>query len=215
MAGQGYNPAARAAAGTPVVRQKVSAPVAQLDRALASGAKGQRFESSRARHTLKGPVRGPFLYGAVERCGSNLPVRPADEVGAERRRIAATAPQGCASLASESSSRARHTLKGPVRGPFLYGAVERCGSNLPVRPADEAGAARRLPRRSEPPGWREPIVDAAPAQNRTILRRISATHFLRRSGEPAHRARMDSMSSLRHRGKSPHRAVFQHCRHRR
>lgn len=26
------------------------APVAQLDRALASGAKGQRFESSRARH---------------------------------------------------------------------------------------------------------------------------------------------------------------------
>jgi hypothetical protein len=28
------------------------APLAQLDRALASGAKGQRFESSRARHPL-------------------------------------------------------------------------------------------------------------------------------------------------------------------
>ena len=34
------------------------APVAQLDRVLPSEGRGQRFESSRARHLIKGP-RGP------------------------------------------------------------------------------------------------------------------------------------------------------------
>ena len=41
-----------------------NAPVAQLDRALPSGGRGQRFESSRVRHPYEhpGPVPG-FLFG--------------------------------------------------------------------------------------------------------------------------------------------------------
>ncbi len=46
------------------------APVAQLDRVLASEAKGRRFESCRARHEFKGPGRrispGPFACATLE-----------------------------------------------------------------------------------------------------------------------------------------------------
>lgn len=41
------------------------APLAQLDRASASDAEGQRFESSRARHIKKAPLRGfCFISGS-------------------------------------------------------------------------------------------------------------------------------------------------------
>src|SRR5690606_8800559 len=43
------------------------APVAQLDRALPSGGKGQRFESSRVRQTKKPPLRWLFGLAAYSR----------------------------------------------------------------------------------------------------------------------------------------------------
>ncbi len=43
----------------------VVAPLAQLDRALASGAKGQRFESSRARQS-KTRIRGVTVESALQ-----------------------------------------------------------------------------------------------------------------------------------------------------
>ena len=42
-------------------------PVAQLDRALACGAKGRRFESSQARHFLKWDPRKFLIFGEEEK----------------------------------------------------------------------------------------------------------------------------------------------------
>src|SRR5690606_7926197 len=53
-------------AGTPPATAAHSAPVAQLDRALPSGGKGQRFESSRVRQIKKATLAVAFLM-----CGQN------------------------------------------------------------------------------------------------------------------------------------------------
>jgi hypothetical protein len=46
------------------------APVAQLDRALPSGGRGQRFESSRARHHIISSALNPLIFLRFrQRCG--------------------------------------------------------------------------------------------------------------------------------------------------
>ena len=73
---------------------KVIAPVAQLDRALPSGGRGQRFESSRARQ-IKNPAICGVLYLLSLRVDEKL-TRFDRIVGndSERRSLATTAPKG-------------------------------------------------------------------------------------------------------------------------
>ena len=50
---------------------KTCAPVAQLDRALASGAKGHRFESCRARQRFQGRTEvRPFFFSTLLPAGT-------------------------------------------------------------------------------------------------------------------------------------------------
>ena len=64
-----------------VVAELRRAPVAQLDRALACGAKGRRFESCRVYQVKK--VRTSGLFYLVYTAGLGL--RPANEVSVGRR----------------------------------------------------------------------------------------------------------------------------------
>ena len=73
---------------------KSFAPVAQLDRALPSGGRGQRFESSRARQ-IKNPAICGVLYLMCLRVDEKL--SRFDRIvwnDSERRSIATTAPKG-------------------------------------------------------------------------------------------------------------------------
>ena len=108
-------------------KEQVSfAPVAQMDRVLASEAKGHRFDSCRARQIQKGhPLGGPFLFdvcdGSRRTCGSS---RVRRSRARQRCRASGDGPEGVSGPRPRILlSGAPNTKGSPAGWPFLIGPV--------------------------------------------------------------------------------------------
>ncbi len=130
------------------------APVAQLDRALPSGGRGQRFESSRARHHKEeGPSGALLLYGGVPRGpDSNLRSSRGPRSGPTRGTATGGAgPKGQATAgraAILSGARPEYPRVRPREPPF---------ESRPAQRADIAAQPTAAPvRRTEPPQAAKP-----------------------------------------------------------
>src|SRR5690606_696043 len=118
-------------AGTPPATAAHSAPVAQLDRALPSGGKGQRFESSRVRQIQKATLAVAFWI-----CGQN-----SNRQRFDKRRKAF----GVNSLGAQLKSRLSENSRRMTRRLFRPAGSARGHGPTPDRLQDPSRCPPRAP----------------------------------------------------------------------
>ena len=103
---------------------RVTAPVAQLDRASVYGTEGREFESLRARFQSPGHPGLLLLSGSTPECRQRLRATAPDNKGTARRRSALRAPRRARSLPGASGCATRAACLGRLLGvhsPHLWG----------------------------------------------------------------------------------------------
>jgi hypothetical protein len=138
------------------------APLAQLDRALASGAKGQRFESSRARQSIRSQsgsaAKGSTLRFALQPPPPQEFLKKTLKVFHGIPRTGGRAPSRPAPRASRSTDPPRSAGHGDVRvraagAPRCPSRARAISSNAPGRNATK-GRGRKAPRPTRDQGPR-------------------------------------------------------------